>query len=203
MRLNAILFLLFASLLSLQASSSSYFGIVGVGGYNKLSQDVYKPVGGGSSTDIDPILYGLKINMGIDNGEELRTNFVIGVERFDTDVYATADGGSSTGLKLLYSVGLDIIGTFNKGSSMNPYIKGGLDYSFMKTSSYVQDWPGAVGFNLGGGSYFKSSDTLELQLGAYYKYRMWGNYNLDIPNTTNVSLSDHSIMVELGINFHY
>jgi hypothetical protein len=73
----------------------------------------------------------------------------------------------------------------------------------MSLENYAQSWASNVGLTLGGGTFIRSSDMLELQLGMYYKYRMWGNYNLDTQDTQNVELSDHSLMLELGLNFHY
>ncbi|MEN8147913.1 MAG: hypothetical protein ABFR02_09900 [Campylobacterota bacterium] len=187
--------------------SSQYVGVVFEGGYDLLKQERSKA----ENVDIDPIVYGAKLNLGIDSGEELRTNIFFGLQYFDSDLYGyeipegsdTATMVGSTN-QLLYSIGLDIIKTYStKGSSILPYLKGGVDYEFMQLDGYAQSWANNVGLSFGGGTFLRMSESLEWQLGAYYKYRMWGNYNLDTLETKNVELSDHSLMLELGLNFHY
>ena len=185
------------------AGSSQYVGVTLEGGYGLIEQENSKI----ANVNVDPIVYGGKLNLGIDSGEDLRTNIFFGLQYFDDDIYnyenpvGTSLGSSN---QLLYSVGFDIIKTYSeRGSSVLPYIKGGLDYEFMFLDNYVQSMASNVGLTLGGGTFIRTSDMLELQMGLYYKYRMWGNYNLDTPLTQNVELSDHSLMLELGLNFHY
>ncbi len=203
MNYKKLLYSVLFSGLTLQAASSSYVGLILEGGYGSIEQQNSKI----DNVNVDPIIYGGKLNLGIDSGEDLRTNIFFGLQYFDDDIYnyerpeGTSLGSSN---QLLYSVGFDIIKTYSeKGSSVLPYIKGGVDYEFMSLENYAQSWASNVGLTLGGGTFIRSSDMLELQLGMYYKYRMWGNYNLDTQDTQNVELSDHSLMLELGLNFHY
>lgn len=194
--------ILFAAL-GLNAASSQYVGVVFSGGYSWIKQMPTHQ----SDTNIDPIDYGAKLNLGVDSGEDIRTNIFFGLDYFDKDIYSvsaltTPDSGSSS--QLLYSIGFDIIKTYSeKGSSTMPYLKGGMDYGFMSLDGYAQSWASNVGLTFGGGAFMRASGSTELQLGLAYKYRMWGNYNLDAPQTQNVELSDHSVIVELGLNFHY
>ena len=189
------------------AGSSQYVGVVFEGGYDLLTQERSKA----ENVDIDPIVYGAKLNLGIDSGEDIRTNIFLGLQYFDDDLYGyEVPEGSDTATmvgstnQLLYSIGFDIIKTYStKGSSILPYLKGGADYEFMQLDGYAQAWASNVGLSFGGGTFLRMSETLEWQLGAYYKYRMWGNYNLNTSETKNVALSDHSLMLELGLNFHY
>ncbi len=185
------------------AGSSQYVGVTLEGGYGLIEQENSKI----ANVNVDPIVYGGKLNLGIDSGEDIRTNIFFGLQYFDDDIYnyenpvGTSLGSSN---QLLYSIGFDIIKTYStKGSSILPYLKGGMDYEFMFLDDYVQSMASNVGLTFGGGTFLRMSDTLEWQLGAYYKYRMWGDYNLDTPLTQNVELSDHSLMLELGLNFHY
>ena len=195
---------LFASLLivtTLSAVSSQYIGVVLEGGYDWLTQE---PSNAGK-VDINPIVYGGKINLGIDGGEDVRTNIFFGLQYFDKDIYEyKTPGGDGSTNQLLYSVGFNIVKTFTEGrSQVIPYLSGGMDYEFMDLEGYAQGWAQNVGLSFGAGTFFRMSDSLEWQLGAYYKYRMWGNYNLNTPQTQNVELSDHSLNAELGLNFHY
>ena len=189
--------------LTLQAANSQYLGVILEGGYGLVEQENSKT----ANVNVDPVVYGGKLNLGIDSGEDLRTNIFFGLQYFDNDIYnyevtkGTSLGSSS---QFLYSVGFDIIKTYSeKGSSILPYMKGGMDYEFMSLEGYAQSWASNVGLTFGGGTFIRTSDMLELQMGLYYKYRMWGDYNLDTPLTQNVELSDHSLMLELGLNFHY
>ncbi|MGB6019049.1 MAG: hypothetical protein WBF77_05580 [Sulfurimonadaceae bacterium] len=203
MNYKKLLYIVLFSTLNLHAGSSQYVGVTLSGGYGWIKQMPSDH----DNINIDPIIYGGKLNLGIDSGEDLRTNIFFGLEYFDEDIYNTAmitdpDVGSSN--QLLYSIGFDIIKTYSeKGSSVLPYLKGGMDYEFMSLDGYAQSWASNVGLTFGGGTFIRTSDTLEWQLGTYYKYRMWGNYNLDTALTQNVELSDHSLMLELGLNFHY
>ncbi len=185
------------------AGSSQYIGVTFEGGYSWIEQENSKT----ANVNVDPIIYGAKLNLGIDSGEDLRTNIYFGLNYFDEDIYNYEEPeGTSLGSsnQLLYSVGFDIIKTFSeKGSSALPYMKGGMDFEFMSLSDYAQPWAQNVGLTFGAGTFLRTSDLLEWQLGAYYKYRMWGNYNLSTAETRNVELSDHSVMLELGLNFHY
>lgn len=201
MNYKKLLYGLLFSGLTLQAGSGQYVGVVFEGGYDWLTQE--RSVD--SNVDVNPIVYGATVNLGIDSGEDLRTNIYFGLNYFDKDLYAyeTPEGDGSTN-QFLYRVGFDIIKTVSeKGSSVLPYMKGGMSYEFMQLDGYAQSWANNVGLNFGFGTFLRTSDTLEWQLGTYYKYRMWGNYNLDTPTTKNVELSDHSLMLELGLNFHY
>jgi len=202
--------LLYATLFTgatLSAGSSQYIGVTLLGGQAWINQDVSIYGQGSTGSSIEPKVYGGKLNLGIDNGEHLRTNIYLGIEKFDKDIYSdvTKDGAevASGSDGLLWSVGFDIIKGYDTDSSVEPYLLGGIDYEFMPVDGYVQKWPSNVGLKFGGGTFLRMGEMLELQLGAYYKYRMWGNYNLDVPTTTNVDLSDHSAMLELGLNFHY
>ncbi len=198
-----LLSLLLGSVALHAAGSSQYVGVVLEGGYGLIEQQNSKI----ANVNIDPIIYGGKLNLGIDSGEDLRTSIFLGLQYFDTDPYNYEETeGTSLGSsnQILYSVGFDIIKTYSeKGSSVLPYLKGGMDYEFMSLDGYAQSWAQNVGLAFGGGTFIRTSDLLEWQLGAYYKYRMWGNYNLDTEKTQNVELSDHSLMLELGLNFHY
>ena len=207
MNYKKLLFSMIFSAVTLNAASSQYVGVVLEGGYDWLSQERSKA----SDVDINPIVYAATLNLGIDSGEDLRTNIYFGLNYFDQDLYeyelpegeANAEVVGSTN-QFLYRVGFDIIKTVSeKGSSVLPYMKGGMSYEFMPLDGYAQSWAQNVGLLLGFGTFLRSSDTLEWQFGGYYKYRMWGNYNLDTVETRNVELSDHSLMLELGLNFHY
>jgi hypothetical protein len=201
MQLKKLLYaILFGSATLSAAGSSSYVGVSFIGGHALLDQKVSTYGSGSTSEAIDPNLYGAKINLGIDNGESLRTNIYLGIEKFDKDIYSNLTSGSDS---FLWSVGFDIIKGYDIKSTLEPYLLGGIDYEFMPVDGYVQKWPSSVGFKFGGGTFIHMSEAFELQLGAYYKYRNWGNYNLDTPTTTNVELSDHSLMLEIGLNFHY
>ncbi|MDA3946509.1 MAG: hypothetical protein PF439_07500 [Helicobacteraceae bacterium] len=191
------------SALSLNAASSQYVGVTLSSGYSWIKQmPTNQP-----STNIDPYIYGAKFNVGVDSGEDLRTNIFFGLDYFDQDLYeagTSIDPNVGSSNQLLYSVGFDIIKTYSeKGSSTLPYLKGGMDYEFMSLDGYAQSWASNVGLTFGAGTFLRMSETTEFQLGMVYKYRMWGNYNLDTPDTQNVELSDHSLMLELGLNFHY
>lgn len=200
LRLITILLLM---ILTLSAESSRpYMGVSLESGYGFVKQDN----SAAPNVDVNPVLYGGKFNVGINNGEDLRTNIYFGLDYVDNDLYGyTDDTGIEQGSthQLLYSVGFDIIKTYSsKGSSMLPYLRGGMDYGWMPLQGYAQSWANNVGFTLGGGT-FLGMGSSELQLGVYYKYRLWGNYNLSTPKTQNVELSDHSLLVELGMNFYY
>lgn len=207
MNYKKLLLSILLSTATLQAASSQYVGVVLEGGYDWLTQE--RSVA--SNVDVNPIVYAATLNLGIDSGEDLRTNIYLGLNYFDKDLYAyeSPEGDESAPTvgstnQVLYRVGFDIIKTVSeKGSSMLPYMKGGMSYEFMPLDGYAQSWAQNVGLLLGFGTFLRTSDLLEWQLGTYYKYRMWGNYNLDTPTTKNVELSDHSLMVELGLNFHY
>ena len=207
MNYNKLLFSVLLSSMTLQAASSQYVGVVFEGGYDWLTQERSKA----ENVAIDPIVYGATVNLGIDSGEDLRTSIYFGLNYFDKDLYEyrspeeseTSPIVGSTD-QFLYRVGFDIIKTVTeKGSSVLPYMKGGMSYEFMPLDGYAQSWAQNVGLLLGFGTFLRTSDTLEWQLGGYYKYRMWGDYNLDTPTTKNVELTDHSLMLELGLNFHY
>ena len=193
--------ILFGSVSLSAAGSSQYMGVSFIGGHAWIDQEVSAYGSRSTSEAIDPNLYGGKINLGVDNGENVRTNIYLGIEKFDKDIYSNLTKGGRDGL--LWSVGFDIIKGYDIESSYEPYLLGGVDYAFMPVDGYAQKWPKNVGLKFGGGTFFHMGDGLELQMGAYYKYRIWGNYNLDTPTTTNVDLSDHSLMFELGLNFHY
>ncbi len=198
-----LLYTLLFTTLTLEAASDQYIGVTFEGGYGWIEQENSKI----ANVNIDPVMYGTKLNLGIDSGEDLRTNIFFGLQYFNDDIYAY-DNPAGTNLgsssQLLYSVGFDIVKTYSeKGSMMLPYFKGGMDYEFMALDGYAQSWASNVGLNFGVGTFLRTSELLEWQLGMYYKYRMWGNYNLDTPLTQNVELSDHSLMLELGLNFHY
>ncbi len=189
--------------LSLNAASSQYVGVTFNGAYSWITQmPTNQP-----DKAIDPNIYGARINLGVDSGEDLRTNIFFGLDYFDQDIYRAGtttvpDVGSSN--QILYNIGFDIVKTYSeKGSSVLPYIKGGMDYAFMSLDGYAQSWASNVGLTFGGGTFLRMTEMTELQLGLAYKYRMWGNYNLDTLQTQNVELSDHSLIVELGLNFHY
>ena len=203
MNYTKLLFSMLLSAVTLQAGSGQYVGVVFEGGYGWIEQQNSKI----PNVNVDPIIYGGKLNLGIDSGEDLRTNIFFGLQYFDNDPYSyEVTEGTSLGSsnQLLYSVGFDIIKTYSeKGSSMLPYLKGGMDYEFMSLDGYAQSWAQNVGLTFGAGTFLRTSDMLEWQLGTYYKYRMWGNYNLETTQTQNVELSDHSLMLELGLNFHY
>lgn len=207
MNINRLFLSILFSVVSLQAGSSQYVGVVFEGGYDWLTQERSKA----ENVDVNPIVYGATLNLGIDSGEDLRTNIYFGLSYFDEDLYGyeSPEGDENAEIvgstnQLLYRVGFDIIKTVSeKGSSVLPYMKGGLSYEFMPLDGYAQSWAQNVGLLLGFGTFIRTSDLLEWQLGGYYKYRMWGNYNLDTTKTKNVELSDHSLMLELGLNFHY
>ena len=207
MNINRLFLSILFSVVSLQAASSQYVGVVFEGGYDWLTQERSKA----ENVDVNPIVYGATLNLGIDSGEDLRTNIYFGLSYFDEDLYGyeSPEGDENAEIvgstnQLLYRVGFDIIKTVSeKGSSVLPYMKGGMSYEFMPLDGYAQSWAQNVGLLLGFGTFIRTSDLLEWQLGGYYKYRMWGNYNLDTTKTKNVELSDHSLMLELGLNFHY
>jgi len=200
LRILTTLFLLSPMLYS--AGSRPYMGLSIEGGYGFITQQNSAV----ADVDVDPILYGAKLNVGIDNGEDIRTNIYFGMDYVDSDIYGYTDAdGVEQGSthQLLYSVGFDIIRTYSsKGSSLLPYLRGGMDYGWMPLQGYAQSWANNVGFTFGGGTFMRAG-SVELQLGTYYKYRMWGNYNLSTPMTQNVELSDHSLLLELGMNFYY
>ena len=194
--------LLLTSFTLLNAGSRPYIGFSLESGYGFITQENSHI----SNVDVNPIIYGGKFNVGIDSGEDLRTNIYFGLDYTDQDIYGYTDSsdkevGSTN--QFLYSVGFDIIKTYaTKGSSTKPYLRGGMDYGWMPLHGYAQSWANNVGFTIGGGT-FLGGGTSEFQLGAYYKYRLWGNYNIDSENTQNVGLSDHSLLIELGMNFYY
>ena len=194
--------LLTLSILLLQAASRPYIGFSLESGYGLITQENSEI----PNVDVNPILYGGKLNVGIDNGEDFRTNIYFGLDYVDSDIYGYTDAkgveqGSTS--QFLYSVGFEVIRVYSsKGSSVVPYLKGGMDYGFMPLDGYAQSWANNVGFTFGGGTFMQAGST-ELQLGLYYKYRLWGNYNLDTPQTQNVELSDHSLVIDLGMNFYY
>lgn len=204
MNYKRLLYSILISTMTLQAAGSSqYVGVTLESGYGWVKQENSKI----ANVNVDPVVYGGKLNLGIDNGEDIRTNIFFGLQYLSDDVYnyekpvGTSLGSSN---QLLYSVGFDIIMAYSeKGSSVLPYWKVGMDYEFMSLENYAQSWASNVGLNIGAGTFLRTSEMLEWQLGVYYKYRMWGNYNLDTPDTQNVELSDHSLMLELGLNFHY
>jgi len=194
--------LLLTSFTLLMAGSRPYMGLSLEGGYGFITQEN----SASDNVDVNPILYGGKLNVGIDSGEDLRTNIYFGLDYTDEDLYGyTESTGNKVGSshQFLYSVGFDIIKTYStRGSSTAPYLKAGMEYGWMPLQGYAQSWANNVGFTVGGGT-FLGGGSSEFQLGAYYKYRLWGNYNLDTPTTQNVELSDHSLMLELGMNFYY
>ena len=201
-KIKPLLLLLFVTLTLNAGGSRPYIGLSLEGAYGFITQN-NSPM---ADVDVDPILYGGKLNVGIDSGEDLRTNIYFGLDYTDEDIYGYKGiAGNEIGSthQLLYSVGFDIIKTYStKGSSVLPYLRAGMDYGWMPLQGYAQSWANNVGFTVGGGT-FLGGGSSEFQLGAYYKYRLWGNYNLDTPITQNVDLSDHSIMLELGMNFYY
>ncbi len=204
MNYKKLLYSILFSALTLQAAGSSqYVGVTLESGYGWVEQENSQI----ANINVDPIIYGGKLNLGIDSGEDIRTNIFFGLQYLNDDVYhyenpAGTTLGSSN--QILYSVGFDIIKTYSeKGSSLLPYWKVGMDYEFVSLDNYAQSWASNVGLNIGAGTFLRTSEMLEWQLGVYYKYRMWGNYNLDTLYTQNVELSDHSLMLELGLNFHY
>lgn len=207
MQIKRLFLIPLLSSMSLQAASSQYVGVTFESGYDWLTQERSKA----SDMSINPVVYGAKLNLGIDSGEDLRTNIFFGAHYFDKDLYEykLPEEGSPASIvgsshQFLYSMGFDIIKTYSeRGSSMLPYMKGGMSYEFMPIDGYVQSWASNVALTFGFGTFFRTSKMLEWQLGTYYKYRMWGNYNLDTEYTKNVELSDHSLMIELGLNFHY
>jgi len=202
MRLIALLFL--SSLVLQAAGSRPYMGLSLESGYGFISQENFAV--NVPNVDVNPILYGGKFNVGIDSGEDLRTNIYFGLNYVDKDLYSYIDtNGNEVGSshQLLYSVGFDIVKTYStKGSSTLPYLRAGLDYGWIPLQGYAQSWANNFGFTVGAGTFLEMGSS-EFQLGAYYKYRLWGNYNLDTQNTQNVGLSDHSLMLELGMNFYY
>jgi len=192
----SLFFILFFST-SLYAASSPYIGLMFEGGYDWLTQERSKE----ANFDVNPAVYGGKINLGIDSGADLRTNMFFSTHYFDKDPYEYDQGSSH---KLLYGVGFDILKSYSKrGSSTAPYLKGGMSYEFMPIGGYAQSWANNVSLLFGFGTLMRASNSMELQMGMYYKYRMWGNYNLDTEFTKNVELSDHSVMIDIGFNFHY
>ena len=205
MNINKLLLSLLFSVATLQAGSGQYVGVVFEGGYDWLTQERSKA----DNVDVNPIVYAATLNLGIDSGEDLRTNIYFGLNYFDEDIYEYREGDETSPIvgstdQFLYRVGFDIIKTVSeKGSSVLPYMRGGMSYEFMPLDGYAQSWAQNVGLLFGFGTFLRTSDMLEWQLGGYYKYRMWGNYNLDSEFTQNVELSDHSLMLELGLNFHY
>ena len=195
--------LFFLSSLALHAAGSRpYMGLSLESGYGFITQENSKI----PNVDVNPVIYGGKFNVGIDSGEDLRTNIYFGLDYTDQDIYGYVDAdGKEVGSshQFLYSVGFDIVKTYStKGSSTLPYLRAGMDYGWMPLDGYAQSWANNFGFTVGAGT-FLGMGSSELQLGAYYKYRLWGNYNLDTENTQNVGLSDHSLMLELGMNFYY
>jgi len=195
-RFLSIFLVLFLSS-SLYASSSQYVGVILEGGYDWMTQERSKE----GNLAVNPMVYGAKLNLGIDSGEDLRTNMFFSTHYFDKDLYEYDKGSSH---KILYGLGFDIIKTYSeRGSSVLPYMKGGMSYEFMPIDGYAQSWANNVGLLFGFGTFVRMSDMLEFQVGMYYKYRMWGNYNLDTELTKNVELSDHSVMIDMGFNFHY
>jgi len=198
-----VLTALFLAAFTLHAASSRpYIGVSLESGYGFITQEN----SAAPDVDVNPVLYGAKFNVGINNGEDFRTNIYFGLDYADKDIYSyrdNADVEQGRTNQLLYSVGFDIIKTYSsKGSSVLPYLRGGMDYGWMPLKGYAQSWANNVGFTFGGGT-FLGMGSSELQLGLYYKYRLWGNYNLETPTTQNVELSDHSLLVELGMNFYY
>ena len=193
--LALLLTLFFGS--SVYAASSPYIGLMFEGGYDWLTQERSKE----DNFAVNPMVYGAKLNLGIDSGEDLRTNIFFSTHYFDKDLYEYEKGSSH---KLLYGVGFDILKSYSeRGSLTAPYLKGGMSYEFMPIEGYAQSWANNVSLLFGFGILTRISDALELQAGMYYKYRMWGNYNLDTELTKNVELSDHSVMIDIGLNFHY
>lgn len=188
--------------MALHAGSRPYVGFTLESGYGFITQENSKI----EDVNVNPVIYGGKFNVGIDSGDDLRTNIYLGLDYMDSDLfgYSDAEGvkqGSSS--QFAYSVGFDVIRTYSsRGASLLPYLRGGMDYGWATLDGYVQSWANNVGFTFGGGTFLRTGAT-ELQLGLYYKYRLWGNYNLDTPKTQNVGLSDHSLLVELGMNFYY
>ncbi len=183
------------------AGSSPYVGVVLESGYDYLKQDP----SGATNEQINPINYGLKMNLGIDGGDDIRTNFIFGVNYYDKDFYAykTPEGTGSSN-QLLYTVGIEVVKAYTeRGSIVIPYWKTGMNYEFMTLHGYAQDWASNVALGVGVGTFLRMSEMLEWQLGLAYKYRMWGNYNLNTPSTQNIELSDHQLNLELGLNFHY
>ncbi len=198
-----LFFILFLMVSVLQAAGSRpYMGISLESGYGFIEQEN----SAAPNVEVNPVLYGAKFNVGINSGEDLRTNIYFGLDYSDKDIYGyTDDAGNEAGStdQLIYSVGFDIIKTYStRGSSVLPYLRGGMDYGFVPLEGYAQGWANNVGFTLGAGT-FLGAGSSEFQLGAYYKYRLWGNYNLETPTTQNVELSDHSLLIELGMNFYY
>jgi len=202
MHIRTLFTLFFLTLTLFGAGSRPYMGLSIEGGYGFVTQEN----SAAPDVAVDPILYGGKLNVGIDNGEDMRTNIYFGLDYVDNDIYGYTDAnGKVQGdtHQLLYSVGFDVIRTYStRGSSTLPYLRGGMDYGWMPLQGYAQSWANNVGFTFGGGTFLRSGST-EFQLGAYYKYRLWGNYNLETPTTQNVGLSDHSLLLELGMNFYY
>ncbi len=188
--------------MALYGGSRPYVGFTLESGYGLITQENSKIV----DVDVNPVIYGGKFNVGIDSGDDLRTNIYLGLDYMDSDIFGYTDAddikqGSTS--QFVYSVGFDVIRTYSsKGSSTLPYLRGGMDYGWAPLNGYVQSWANNVGFTFGGGTFLRAG-AAELQLGVYYKYRLWGNYNLDTEKSQNVGLSDHSLLVELGMNFYY
>ncbi len=201
-KLTTLLVLFFVTATLNAAGSRPYMGFSLEGGYGFIEQENSAM----PNVDVNPILYGGKLNVGIDSGEDLRTNIYFGLDYVDEDIFGYKNNsGNEVGSthQLLYSVGFDIVKTYStKGSSTAPYLRAGMDYGWMPLQGYAQSWANNVGFTVGGGTCLGMGSS-ELQLGMYYKYRLWGNYNLETPTTQNVELSDHSLLLEIGMNFYY
>ena len=186
--------------LSLFAKQNQYIGLIGFINQSKMTQNIAIYGGENSNKNLDPLLFGGKVNLGVVANGGMRSVFTYSLSRFDTAVFNRVSKKGRD--NYIHEFGFEIIKSMKPKDDFDPFFIAGFEYGFTRIDGYVQDDANVFSLKAGSGAFYKMG-AFELQTSLYYKWRNWGNYNLDQAQTTNVTLSDHNIYVELGFNFQY
>ena len=198
--MKKILTLIVLFSLSLLAKENQYIGLIAFANQSFMSQNIAIYNGAKTNESLDPLLYGAKINLGVVANGGIRSVFTYSISKFNSAVFNKASEQGSD--NFIHEFGFEVIKSMKPKDSFDPFFMVGFEYGFTRIDGYVQDDANVFSLKAGSGIFYRMG-AFELQTTVYYKWRNWGNYNLDQAQTTNVTLSDHNIYVELGINFHY
>jgi opacity protein-like surface antigen len=148
--------------------------------------------------------------VGVDWGNQLRTEIELSHARWSSDKYQShSDGALNTIDSPSVQSATYLLGNawydFGHGSVLTPYVGGGLGIGFARfdedNGSYVYDATGFA-FQLGAGVRFNVSDNISIDAGYRFKDIIGLNYNTSGGYLlTDTSLASHNFQVGLTLQF--
>jgi len=175
------------SLISSMVLAEDYYGGVDFGFGKGNSEE--KNLGTTINYDFKQTLFGIHGGYNLNLNSQIE--FSLKSLNFDFD-----DGGDTDATQL----GVDYIYTFNKTTTLKPYVGLGISMNSIDVTLENKDTIDGMGIQLRGGSYYTLTPKLDIGVELNYSYIGWE----DLKNLADNSiLTSNSNIYGLGLNLNY